>query len=85
MTRTRLPGADFTLTCRTLDPYDASIRLLNDAQRMGAELVRLDFAAVEGVLNLTIRVAGEVDRSQLAHRLGRHIAVEAVTPVNLPR
>lgn len=70
---------EFTLTCETSDPYDASIRLLNDAQRFGAELVDLQFAATERILSLTIRVPGNTDSANLADRLGRHRAVVPVT------
>jgi hypothetical protein len=69
------PTVEFTLRCEASDPYDASIRLLNDAQRFGAELVSLHFAASERILSLTVRVPPDVDRSNLANRLGRHLAV----------
>ena len=70
---------EFTLTCETSDPYDASIRLLNDAQRFGAELLSLHFTAAERILSLTIRVPSESDPRNLADRLWRH---RAVVPVN---
>lgn len=69
---------EFTLTCGTSDPYDASIRLLNDAQRFGAELVNLHFAAPERILSLTIRVSGTTDPRNLTDRLWRHRAIVPV-------
>jgi hypothetical protein len=72
------PQFEFTLTCETSDPYDASIRLLNDAQRFGAELVNLHFAAAERILSLTIRVSGETDPRNLADRFWRHRAIVPV-------
>lgn len=74
----RNPADEFTLRCETFDPYDASIRLLNDAQRLGAELVSLSFAAEERMLSLTIRVPAGVDRRNLADRLGRHRAIARI-------
>ncbi len=69
---------EFTLRCETPDPYDASIRLLNDAQRYGAELVNLSFAAPEGLLSLTVRVPAGIDLHNLADRFGRHRAIARV-------
>lgn len=66
---------EFTLRCETLDPYDASIRLLNDAQRLGAELVDLHFEVRENILTLTILVPAGTDRSNLVARFGRHLAI----------
>jgi hypothetical protein len=71
---------EFTLRCSASDPYDASIRLLNDAQRYGAELVHLHFEAPEGLLSLTVRVPQAIDARNLADRLGRHRAVDLVLP-----
>lgn len=70
---------EFTLTCETSDPYDASIRLLNDAQRCGAELVSLSYDASQGLLILTIRVLHEIDPRNLADRLGRHRSVRPLS------
>lgn len=70
---------DFTLKCETSDPYDASIRLLNDAQRCGAELVSLSYDASQGLLILTIRILHEIDPRNLADRLGRHRSVRPLS------
>lgn len=75
---------EFTLTCETSDPYDASIRLLNDAQRFGAELVNLHFAAPVRILSLTIRVPGETDTRNLADRFRRHRAIIPVVAESAP-
>ncbi len=69
---------EFTVRCETPDPYDASIRLLNDAQRYGAELVNLHFAAPEGLLSLTVRVPEGIDLENLARRFSRHRATALV-------
>lgn len=69
---------EFTLRCRTSDPYDASIRLLNDAQRYGAQLVNLRFDAPDGLLSLTVRISQAIDPRNLTDRLGRHRAVDLV-------
>jgi len=68
-------SSDITLRYATTDPYDASVRLLNDAQRFGAELLRLSYAAEERLLSLTIRIPPGMDDRNLADRLRRHLAV----------
>ena len=75
------PRVELTLRYRTADPYDASIRLLNDAQRFGAELVSLSFAARDGVLTVVLRVASQIDCANLRDRLARHRAVASLEPV----
>jgi len=72
----------FTLVCRTSDPYDASIRLLNDAQKFGAELIHLNFALGEGILSMTIRLGAATDYTDLAQRFGRHLSIEAILPAD---
>lgn len=69
---------DITLKYRISDPYDATIRLLNDAQRLGLELVGLRFAESEQTLVLTVRAPGTVDLPNLADRLARHRTIVAM-------
>lgn len=75
MTAPMDPDAALTLTCETSDPYDASIRLLIDAQRFGMRLVSLNVSPQENALSLTVLVPPGMDRHNLADRFGRHRAI----------
>ena len=67
---------DFEATVH--DPYDGVIRLLNDAQRYGCELVRLQLHVNkqdETVLSASLALPKGVDRGNVLDRISRHYAV----------
>lgn len=68
----------FTFTFKTDDPYDALIRSLNDAQRIGAELVNQNFDAADGILSMSVRLGGFIDPQNFADRLGRHLSIDLI-------
>lgn len=68
--------AELTLRFRSSDPYDAAIRLLNDAQRFGASLLDLGVDASTRQIVLTIKGLSEVDPNNLLARFSRHPTIE---------
>lgn len=66
------------LTAAIADAFDGSIRILNDAQRFGFDVLALDLRALADgsvALNVTLAVPDATNVEQVCSRFCRHSAV----------